>query len=223
MKEVRQAAQLQRLVFHRGAIATRTARAQVRPAGRGALRSSCRQSRLWARAWTRRETRSPALVKIAPKLANGRFVRAAAEGRRRRGRARAALHHDSRVLRARRLERVPFVVYLNDMQWAGRGPAEMFSFLAQRACDDEASRSTASAWRSSAAIGATRSKAACSPHAAETLRSRGMAIGVELTPLDAGPRGGRSCARCSASTTSRRRSSRVWPTRRSATRSSCKR
>ena len=180
MKEVRQAAQLQRLVFIEGNCYENS------PLEYGPLAEVLSQLVPVIEIMGGLDIVGdalPALVKIAPKLANGRSFAplpkaADVEGER------VQLLTMTAEFFVRAAERVPFVVYLNDMQWAGRGPAEMFSFLAQRAGDDEALGQHVCL----ALIGSYRSdeiEGRPLAAAAETLRSRGMAIGVELTPLDA--------------------------------------
>lgn len=79
----------------------------------------------------------PALVTMAPNLARGRQytplpMAESVEG------DRVRLLSMTGDFFVRAAGRVPFALYMNDMQWAARGPARLFSYLAQRAGDDEA-------------------------------------------------------------------------------------
>jgi tetratricopeptide (TPR) repeat protein len=126
-------------------------------------------------------TALPELVKIAPRLAHGRtFVESVRAADDERERARLLESTGDFLVRAARL--VPFAIYVNDMQWAGHGSAELFSQLAQRVSDDEANGQRTSL----ALVGSYRSDelegCALEPMLA-TLRKRTLAIEIELQPL----------------------------------------
>ena len=78
----------------------------------------------------------PALVKMAPRLSHGRSVEELPKAMSADGERALLLQMSTEfVLKAARL--VPFAVYINDMQWAERGPAELFSYIARRISDDQ--------------------------------------------------------------------------------------
>ncbi len=78
----------------------------------------------------------PELVKIAPRLARGRSFSpsppaTSAEGER------ARLLETVAEFLVRAAERVPFALYVNDLQWAARGTAEIFAYLARKLHDSQ--------------------------------------------------------------------------------------
>jgi tetratricopeptide (TPR) repeat protein len=78
----------------------------------------------------------PALVKMAPRLSHGRSVEELPKAMTADGERALLLQMSTEfLLKASRL--VPFAVYINDMQWAERGPAELFSYIARRISDDQ--------------------------------------------------------------------------------------
>jgi tetratricopeptide (TPR) repeat protein len=180
MKEARQAAQLQRLVFIEGNCYENS------PVEYGPIAEVLSQLvpivEMMGGLDIVGET-LPALVKIAPGLAKSRTYTPLPKATDAEG-ERVQLLTIASEFFVRAAERVPFVVYLNDMQWAGKGPAEMFSYIAQRAGDDESEGQRVRF----ALIGSYRSdevEGRPLARAVETLQKRNMATEVELAPLGA--------------------------------------
>ncbi len=123
----------------------------------------------------------PELVKLAPQLAKGRSHEASpaavtADGERGR------LLETSAEFFVRAARVVPFVIYVNDMQWAGRGPAELFAYVAQRVRDDQSQGEVVKL----ALIGSYRSDEVEGRALEDTLKrlhKQKLSLDIELTPL----------------------------------------
>ncbi len=125
----------------------------------------------------------PELVKIAPRLAHGRsFVESPRAASDERERARLLEVSGDFLVQAAQL--VPCAIYINDMQWAGRGSTELFAQLAQRVSDDEANGKRVSL----ALVGSYRTDEV-DGRAIEgmlaTLHKRALAVEIALAPLTA--------------------------------------
>jgi tetratricopeptide (TPR) repeat protein len=125
----------------------------------------------------------PELVKLAPKLGDGRVYveaprAATAEGER------ARLYEAVTTFLLQAARRVPFAIYLNDLQWAARGTAQLFYLIAQRLRDEEGRGQAVNL----ALLGSYRSDEVEGRPLAETVRvlSEGkLAELLELAPLGA--------------------------------------
>jgi tetratricopeptide (TPR) repeat protein len=125
----------------------------------------------------------PELTRIAPRLRQGRHVEEL---------PRPATAEDER---ARLLEAVstflvsaahvlPFVLYVNDLQWSGRGPAQVFAHLAERIRDDESRGAPVPL----ALLGSFRTEETGNRPVGRTLqrvREESTAIELMLCPLEA--------------------------------------
>lgn len=123
----------------------------------------------------------PELVKLAPRLGRGRIYSespklSSIEGER------ARLYETTAEFFVQAAQRVPFALYINDLQWAGRGPAQLLSHLAQRIRDDERMGTPVRI----ALLGSYRSDEVHNTAIEETLRTirqQALANDVELAPL----------------------------------------
>lgn len=125
----------------------------------------------------------PELVRVAPGLARGRRVEALP-------RPVTAEDERARLLEAvsaffvRAATVVPYVLYINDLQWAGWGPARMFAHLSERIRDDQ----TRGTMPPLALIGSYRSNESEGRPLGwmlQRIRKEDTAIELELTELDA--------------------------------------
>jgi hypothetical protein len=180
MREVRQAAQLRRFVFLEGNCYDRSlveygpfadVLHQLVPLVEARGASDIVQAAL------------PELVKLAPKLGDARsYVEspkaATAEGER------ARLYEAATTFFLQAAKYVPFAIYLNDLQWAAQGTAQLFSLLAQRV-RDEATRGLP---LKLALLGSYRSDEVEGRPLAETMRllsEQKLGETIELSPLGA--------------------------------------
>ncbi len=123
----------------------------------------------------------PELVKIAPRLAEGRQFTPAGRAATAEGERVRLLEATSEFfVEASRL--APYAIYLNDLQWAGRGPAQIIAHLAMRVRDDQESGHPVRI----AILGSYRSDEVEGRPLADvvkTLESHALAIELELQPL----------------------------------------
>jgi tetratricopeptide (TPR) repeat protein len=123
----------------------------------------------------------PELVKLAPKLGQGRVYTEApravsAEGER------ARLYEAATTFFIQAARRVPIALYLNDLQWAARGTAQLFHLIALRLRDEEARGPV-----KLALVGSYRSDEIEGRPLAEAVRvvsSEKLGDTIELAPLD---------------------------------------
>jgi tetratricopeptide (TPR) repeat protein len=178
MREVRQAAQLQRLAFLEGNCYERSF------VEYGPIADLLHQLVPLVETLGGIDTVQaalPELVKLAPKLAQGRsFMEspkaATAEGER------ARLYETTTTFLLQAAKCIPFAFYLNDLQWAARGTAQLFFLLAQRLRDEEARGQTVKL----ALIGSYRSDEVEGRPLAEGVRvlsEEKVAETIDLSPL----------------------------------------
>ena len=125
----------------------------------------------------------PELARIAPQLRHGRHVEelprpATAEDER----ARLLEAVSTFLVSAARV--LPFVLYVNNLQWSGRGPAQVFAHLAERVRDDESPDRAVPL----AILGSYRSEETGNRPVGRMLqrvRNEGTVIELMLTPLEA--------------------------------------
>ncbi len=125
----------------------------------------------------------PELVKLAPQLARGRSYEPAPRAANAEG-ERARLLETSAEFFVQAARIVPFALYVNDMQWAARGPAELFAYLAQRVRDDQSQGDTLKL----ALIASYRSDEVDGRALEDTLkrlRKEKLSLGIELAALAA--------------------------------------
>ncbi len=125
----------------------------------------------------------PALVKLAPRLANGRSYEPSPALNAESERAHLLETTADFLLEAARV--VPFVIYMNDLQWSGRGPAELLAYVARRIMDDQAQGEAPKL----ALIGSFRSdevEGRALEDLLKVLHKRGIALEIELRPLSRG-------------------------------------
>src|SRR5262249_44856020 len=122
-------------------------------------------------------TALPELVKIAPKLARGRSYRESPRAQDVEA-ERMRLFETVTDFVVRASEIVPFALYVNDMQWAGMGPADLFTYIARRLGASTTARC--------ALLGSYRSDEVQGRPLEGTvtvLRQHALSIDVELRPL----------------------------------------
>jgi serine/threonine protein kinase len=124
----------------------------------------------------------PEAVRMAPDLARGRSYTPAPKAATVDG-ERAQLFEAVAELFVQAARHFPLVLYVNDLQWAGRGAAHFFAYLAQRVRDDERAGATVRL----GLCGSYRSDEVADRPLADTVRILGeQALNqeIQLAPLD---------------------------------------